>query len=119
MFGKRKNEITLNRVHDTVVFRESDETLKLTVYSDPMRITSGLMHIQREMQRMTDETPEEEQNAMAEELATVIFGKEQAEKLMSFYHNDAPGVMNVCLQYFKQRLSGLIVRAQKKNAPKK
>lgn len=119
MFGKRKNEISLNRVHDTVTFRESDETLKLTVYSDPMRITSGLMHIQRKMQNLTDDSPEEEQNAMAEELAAVIFGNEQAEKLMAFYHHDAPGVMNVCLQYFKQRLAGLIVRAQKKNAPKK
>ena len=118
MFGRR-NEITLNRVHDTVVFRESDETLKLTVYSDPMRITSGLMHVQRKLQGMTDETPEADQTAMAEELAAVIFGQEQAGKLMAFYHNDAPGVMNVCLQYFKQRLSRLIVKAQKKTAPKK
>jgi hypothetical protein len=116
---KRSHEISLNRVHDSVTFRESDDKLTLKVYGDPMRLTSGLMHVQRNMQGLTDDSPEDEQNAMAKELATVIFGPQQAEQLMEFYHNDAPGVMNVCLQYFKQRLSAKIVKAQKKNAPKK
>lgn len=119
MFGRKKsNEISLNRVHDTVNFRESDDLLTLTVYSDPMRLTSGLLHVQRKMQNTPDDD-EEAQNAVARELATVIFGAEQAEKLMEFYHNDTTGVINVCLAYFSQRLSGKIIKAQKKSAPKK
>ena len=119
MFFKRNHEISLNRVHDTVTFKESDEQLTLKVYADPNRITAGLLHVQRKMQNMVDDVTDEEQAAVAEELAATIFGKEQAEKLMEFYHRDGPGVLNVCLQYFRQRLSGLIVKAQKKSAGQK
>ena len=116
MFFKRNHEISLNRVHDTVTFRESEDHLTLKVYADPNRITAGLLHVQRKMQNMVDDVTDEEQAAVAKELATVIFGNEQADELMAFYRDDGPGVMNVCLQYFRQRLSALIVKAQKKNA---
>ena len=114
MFFKRNHEISLNRVHDTVTFRESADRLTLKVYTDPNRVTAGLLHVRRMMKDLTEESPMEDQIAAAMEMASVIFGEEQAKQLMEFYHNDPPGVLNVCLQYFHQRLSKLIVKAQKK-----
>ena len=46
--------------------------------------------------------------------AGVIFGEEQAKALLDFYHNNAGCVVNVCGQYFSNRLRGLIEKAQKK-----
>ena len=111
---KRNHEISLHRVHDTVTFRECDDKLTLKVYTDPNRVTAGLLHVRRMMKDLTEESPMEDQIAAAMEMASVIFGEEQAKQLMEFYHNDPPGVLNVCLQYFHQRLSKLIVKAQKK-----
>jgi hypothetical protein len=116
MFGKKSKEISLNRIHDTVTFRESDDKLTLKVYADPMRVSAGLLHVRRKMQSMDENSPDEEQEAVALEMATVIFGEDQGKQLMEFYRNDAAGVLNVCLLYFRQRLSNLIIKAQKKNA---
>jgi hypothetical protein len=52
MFGHYN--MTLNRVHDTVVIREGDEKLKLFVDADPMRMTAGLIQAQQMMQKWTD-----------------------------------------------------------------
>ena len=46
--------------------------------------------------------------------AEVIFGKEQAEKLIAFYENDALAVINACGMYFSQRLAKIITKAQKR-----
>lgn len=115
MFGRKKNnEISLNRIHDTVTFRECDDRLTLKVYADPMRVTAGLLRVRRQMQNITEESPMDEQIAAAREMAVVLFGEDQAAQLMEFYHNDPPGVLNVCLQYFHQRLSKRLVKAQKR-----
>ena len=50
----------------------------------------------------------------AEFFAAVIFGKEQAEMLMAFYNDDAACVINVCGQYFRERLANKINKMQKK-----
>lgn len=112
---KRNHEISLHRVHDTVTFRECDDKLTLRVYGDANRMTAGLLHVRRKMKDLTEESPLEEQLDAAREMATVIFGEEQADKLMEFYHNDPPGVLNVCLQYFQQRLTKKLVKAQKRD----
>ena len=83
-----------------------------------MRISAGLLHVRRKMQGLTEESTEEEQHEVALEMASVIFGEEQAKQLMDFYRDDPPGVINVCLKYFQQRLSKLIIRAQKKDGNK-
>lgn len=113
MFGRGK-EISLNRVHDTVVFKESDDRLTLKVNADPMRMSAGLLSVRRKMTHLTEESPEEEQREVALEMAAVIFGEEQAKQLMEFYHDDPPGVIHVCLLYFQQRLSKRIIKASKK-----
>ena len=110
----RHYSMTLNRVHDTVVIREGDEKLKLSVDADPMRMTAGLMQAQQVMQKWTDKTPAKTQREYALFFAGVIFGEEQAKQLLAFYHNNAGCVVNVCGQYFSERLRGLIEKAQRK-----
>ena len=114
MFGK-KYEITLNRVHDTVNIKESGETLQLVVNADPMRLVAGLNMSQKKLQALTSGEPSEEEiKETAQYFATVIFGLEQAEKLMAFYADDAGCIINVCGTYFRERLSKKITKAQKK-----
>lgn len=110
-------DITLNRVHDTIRIKENGETLSLTVNADPMRIVSGLNKAQKKLSDLVSngrEPEEQEIKEAAEYFATVIFGKEQAEKLTEFYNNDAACVINVCGTYFRERLAMKISKLQKK-----
>lgn len=109
-------DITLNRVHDTIKIKENGEILPLTVSADPMRIVAGINKAQKKLNDLInqEEPNEEEIKEAAEYFATVIFGKEQAEKLMAFYNNDAACVINVCGTYFRERLGQKISRMQKK-----
>lgn len=111
---KKKNEITLNRVHDTINIREGSDVLKLTVNGDPMRIVAGLNRAQEKLKDITDETTVETVKETAVFLASVIFGQEQAGKLMEFYADDPACVISVCGQYFRERLADKISAVQKK-----
>lgn len=107
-------KISLNRVHDKVEIKEGDEKIMLHVDSDPMRMVAGLSQAQKMLQELNKDSSDEETDKAALFFATVIFGKEQAETLVAFYHNDAACVINVCGQYFSKRLGKLITAAQKK-----
>lgn len=107
-------EISLHRVHDAVKITEGGDGILLRVDGDPMRMVAGLSQAQKMLQALNKDSTEEEQNNAARFFAASIFGEEQAEKLMSFYHGDAACVINVCAQYFANRLSKIIVKAQKK-----
>jgi hypothetical protein len=112
MFGKVYN-MTLNRVHDSVVCNEGGERLKLIVNGDAQRMVAGLNKAQQKMKDITDESTDEEVLEVARYFASVIFGVEQAERLMSFYANDPGCVISVCSQYFTNRLAGRIAKQQK------
>ena len=114
MLFKKNYEITLNRVHDTVVIREGNETLKLTVNGDAMRIVAGLNKAQQKMKDLSDDATDEQAKEAAEYFAAVIFGKEQAAQLVKFYAEDPACIVSVCGQYFKDRLAGKIAQVQKK-----
>jgi hypothetical protein len=114
MLFKKEYEMTLNRVHDNVVIREGDETLKLTVNGDSMRIVAGLNKAQQKIKDLTDDSTDEQVKECAEYFAAVIFGKEQAAKIMAFYADDPACVISVCGRYFKDRLAGKITQVQKK-----
>lgn len=114
LFKRRGYELTLNRVHDTIVIREGDETLTLTVNGDAMRMVAGLNKAQQRMQELTNETPDAEVRETAEYFAAVIFGKDQAGKLMEFYADDPGCVISACGQYFRERLADRIAAVQKK-----
>lgn len=110
-------DISLNRVHDTVRINENGETLTLTVSADPMRIVAGLNKAQKKLTDLVSGESEpsvEEMVDAAEFFASVIFGQEQAKKLLEFYNNDAACVINVCGSYFRERLAQKISRMQKK-----
>jgi hypothetical protein len=107
-------EMTLNRVHDTITVREGSERLTLTVNGDAMRMVAGLNKAQAKMKGVTEATPDEEVKEVAEYFAAVIFGKEQAAKLMAFYAEDPGCVITVCGRYFSERLAGKITEAQKR-----
>ncbi len=111
---RRNYTMTLNRVHDTIAIKEGSETLKLTVNGDAMRMVAGLEKARQNMQTITEDTDPEKIKEIAEHFATVIFGPEQAARLMEFYANDAPCVVSVCGQYFKARLADKIAEVQKK-----
>lgn len=111
---KKGYEVTLNRVHDNIIVREGGESLKLTVNGDSMRMVAGLNKAQKQMVSLSEESTDEQVKECAEYFAAVIFGKEQAEKLMEFYADDPGCVITVCGQYFKERLAGKIAQAQKK-----
>lgn len=113
MFGKGY-KMTLNRVHDAVTIKEGDETLKLTVNGDAMRMVAGLNKAQKKMLELDDNATDEQVKECAEYFAAVIFGKEQAAHLMAFYADDPGCVISVCGQYFKNRLAGKIAAVQKK-----
>lgn len=112
---KRNYEITLNRVHDTIKIRESGETLTLVVNADPMRLVAGLNKAQAKLNAVVQGEPtEDEMHDAAEYFAAVIFGTEQARKLLDFYAGDASCVINVCGKYFRERLGDIIAKEQKK-----
>ena len=111
---KRPYDISLNRVHDRVRIVEGDERLELRVEGDAMRMVAGLNEAQKRLRGLTDASTGEEQRDAALYFAGVMFGDEQAKALLDFYHNNAGCVVNVCGQYFSNRLRGLIEKAQKK-----
>lgn len=107
-------KISLNRIHDRVRITEGDERIDLRVDADPMRMVAGLNEAQRRLKMITDESTQEERNGSALYFAGVIFGAEQAARLMEFYHDEAACVINVCGRYFSDRLSKLIEKAQRR-----
>ena len=114
LFRRRGYEMTLNRVHDTVTFREGDDKITLTVNGDAMRMVAGLNRAQARMNAITEETPDADVLDVAEYFATVLFGKEQAAQLMAFYADDPGCVIYACGQYFKERLAEKIANVQRR-----
>lgn len=107
-------EISLHRVHDRVKITEGAESLTLMVEADPMRLVAGLTQAQNVLKGISEKSSEEDQKTAALFFAEVIFGKLQAMQLLEFYRNDSSCVIYVCGKYFAQRLSQLIIKAQKK-----
>ena len=112
MFGMYK--MTLNRVYDHIVISEGNGKLNLTVNGDAQRMVAGLNKAQKKMLELNDDSDDETVRDVAEYFASVIFGNEQAKKLMDFYADDPGCVISVCGQYFTKRLAGKIAKVQKK-----
>lgn len=112
LFGR--DELSLGRVHGTLAIIEGFDKLTLKVNEDPMRLTAGLVQVQKMLKTWTEKSTEKQKKEIALSYAAVIFGKEQATKLLDFYHGDPACVVNVCAQYFARTLSRLINKAQKR-----
>lgn len=107
-------KMSLNRVHDTVKINEGDENIILRVDGDPVRMVAGILQAQKLLQAIDENSTDEQRHDAALFFAGVMFGQDQAAKLFEFYHNDEGCVLNVCGKYFKDRLSKLLDKAQKK-----
>ena len=108
-------KLTMNRVHERVTIKEGNEKLNLTVDGDPMRMVAGLSQAQKKLKAINGESTEQDTKNAAQYFAQVLFGQEQAQKLMDFYLGDAGCVINVCGQVF-QSISKQITRLQKRKA---
>lgn len=112
LFGR--DELSLGRVHGSLVITEGFDKLVLKVDADPMRMTAGLVQTQKLLKTWTETTTAKQRRDIALTYAGVIFGTEQAKRLLDFYHGDPACVINVCAQYFARTLSRLINKAQKR-----
>ena len=112
LFGRY--EMSLGHVHDRITIREGDETITLRVDEDARRIVRGLNEAQRRMNGIRGESTAEEQREVAEFFAGVIFGADQAAALMDLYNGDAASVIEICGEYFSERLAQKIAKTQKR-----
>lgn len=111
--------MTLNRVRDRLQIAEGTERLVLYVDSDPNRMVAALGQVQQQMQTLNNDSTPEQNQAAAAHFAQAIFGPDQAERIMAFYHGDAGCVINICGKYFNKRLGKKITKVQKKQRAEK
>lgn len=111
IFGRK--EINPYSVSDKVTFRNVDKTLTLYVRSNASPIVVGLKNARERLKGLTDETPADERTAATLAFAGAIFGADQARQLLDFY-GEPLTVLDVCGQYFKERLGKKITKAQKR-----
>lgn len=109
MFGVYK--MTANRVHDKVKFTEGNDSVILRVEADPDQLVAGLLEAQRLMKAIQTE---EDVPKAAHFMAKVLFGEEQAQKLLEFYYGNTGCVLEMLCRYFAGHLNKKIVAAQKK-----
>lgn len=91
-----------------------DGELILHVDCDAGRLVVAIAKAQEEIANLKENNTDEKRLEAVMGFAASIFGKEQAEKLMEYYHGDEASVMNVCGQFFSKCLRKKITDAQKK-----
>jgi hypothetical protein len=106
--------LSLNRVHDKVRITESGEKITLAVDGDAARMVRALTGAQKSLNAVKGESTDEDRISAAKQFAAAIFGADQAEKLVQFYHGDAVCVIEACGRYFSSGLAKKITKAQKK-----
>ena len=104
--------ISLNRVRDQIAVKEGEQEIILTVDSDANTLVRRLKKSKETMDAVNEQTTEEQKLEAARELASAIFGDEQAEALILFYSENAGNVAEVCARYFEDRLCEMITKAQ-------
>ena len=105
----------LSRVHDRVKICEGDDSLVLLVNADAGRLVAGISEAVKGLQALNDKSTDEDARKAARYFAGVIFGDNQADALIDFYHGDGLCVINLCAKYMTGRLNKLIAKVQKKS----
>ena len=114
----RRRELTLHRVRDHITIREGNDTISMTVDSDPNMLIRGVRTAQKTLQRLQEEDDEDLKETAAKQLSEAIFGEKQASALLDFYGGNYECVITICGMYFGDHKNGLgkkITKAQKKN----
>lgn len=104
--------VSTNRVRDRIRVKENGKTLELTVNEESGNLVHGINKAQQKLSETVNK-PETAADA-AQFFAAVIFGQEQAGRLMDFYGGDPFSVVEVCVKYLRERLGAMITRNQKK-----
>ena len=81
-----------------------DGDLTLHVDCDAGRLVVAITKAQEEIAHLKDENTAEKRREAVIGFASAIFGKEQAERLMEYNHDDEASVLNVCGQFFSKCL---------------
>lgn len=108
---------TLNRVRDSFKIKEGNETLSLYVDKDSRRIVTDLQKAQKQIHEITPGSSEDEIRNASLAMPRAVFGEEQTQKILEFYHNDVGCVATIFGIYFSDKKNGLakkITKAQKK-----
>ena len=108
-----KKEINPFSVSDKVTFRNVDKTLTLYVRSDAASMVVGLKSAQEKLKEINDDSDECEKVNAARYFARSIFGEEQGDKLVDFYHEPL-AIITAVSMYFDKQLKQKITKAQKK-----
>ena len=108
------HEIDPYPISDTVRFRNADQTICLTVRSDAPSLVLGMKRVGEKLTGMDDNTEDSERVEAARFFAQTLFGSDQGDSLVQFYHEDALAIISACGMYFQKRLAKKITKAQKK-----
>ena len=108
---KNSNKISLNHVRDTVYAVEGDEKLKLYVDEDAMMIARRIKRTLGDIESAKEDMGKLDKAALR--FARAVFGVEQTEQLLNFYHGSTYAVFEFTSKYFTQRLTDKITKAQK------
>lgn len=113
-------KLSSNHVRDKVAFIEGTERLVLTVDVDPLGIIDEMTGIISELKGIDEKsTDDAEFLRLARKMGVFMFGEEQTEKLVTFYHGNPKQLFSMVTRYFVERLNGLIVAKQKKVGKKR
>jgi hypothetical protein len=114
----RRKAYTLNRVRDSFKIKEGNETLSLYVDKDSKQIVTDLHKAQKAIQGITPGSSEDEIRDASLSMPRAVFGEEQTQKILDFYHNDIGCVAAIFGIYFSDKKHGLakkITQAQKRS----
>lgn len=104
--------MSLDRVRDKIDFAEGGERLTLFVDDDAPRLVIGITAAQKQIAELPSEPTEDDLKSAATAFARAMFGPEQAQKIVSFYHENYIAVLSICGKYFTERLSKKIAEKQ-------
>ncbi len=109
-----------NHVRDKVAFVEGAERLVLTVDVDPLGIIDEMTGIIGELKNLDEKTADDKEFLrLARKMGVFMFGEEQTEQLVTFYHGNPKQLFSMITRYFVERLNGLVVAKQKKIGKKR
>lgn len=116
-------QLSLNLVHDTVVFKEMGEKITLKVSAIPEKIVSSVQKCEPYLNKLGHKITEDNADQLIEQIRSsalmfsiAMFGQDQTKKLLDFYNGDHVALLRACSLYFSNRLSKLIAKAQRKNS---